>query len=180
MRKIDRYLLRQFVQVFLICFISLAGLYTVIDAFGRLDDFTGGDRSAGEAAAVAARYYGLQSLGFFNKTSGVLTLIAAMFTITWIQRHNEMTALLAAGVPRLKVLTPVLLAAVGVALGAAALREFVLPGLRDELSLDSKDLAGDRTVDLQPRYDIARISFNKDPALLSANPFRGRYLPVSA
>lgn len=153
MRKIDRYLLRQFVQVFLICFVSLAGLYTVIDAFGRLDDFTTGDQSLGEAALSAGRYYAMQSIGFFNKTSGVLTLIAAMFTVTWIQRHNEMTALLAAGVPRLKVLMPVLVASVGIALGAAALREFVLPEIREELSLDSKDLAGDRTVDLKPRYD---------------------------
>ncbi|MEO0529641.1 MAG: LptF/LptG family permease [Planctomycetota bacterium] len=153
MRKIDRYLLRQFVQVFVICFVSLAGLYTVIDAFGRLDDFTGSEQSFGEAALAAGRYYGFQAIGFFNKTSGVLTLIAAMFTVTWIQRHNEMTALLAAGVPRLKVLMPVLLASVGIALGAAALREFVLPEIRDELSLDSKDLAGDRTVELKPRYD---------------------------
>lgn len=152
MRKINRYLLRQFLQVFLICFVSLAGLYSVIDAFGRLDDFTGG-RSLGEAAQVAGRYYALQTLGFFNKTSGVLTLIAAMFTVTWIQRHNEMTALLAAGVPRLKVLRPVLIASVLIAIAAAGLRETVLPSMRHELSLDSKDLAGDRSIELKPLYD---------------------------
>ncbi len=153
MRKIDRYLLRQFVQVFVICFISLAGLYTVIDAFGRLDDFTEGGRSLGEAAQVAGRYYALQTLGFFNKTSGVLTLIAAMFTVTWIQRHNEMTALLAAGVPRLKVLRPVLIASVAVAIAAAGLREWVLPPLRHEMSLDTKSLAKGQIVELKPRYD---------------------------
>lgn len=155
MRTIDRYLLRQFVQVFVICFISLAGLYTVIDAFGRLDDFSAGDRSTGDAAYAAGRYYALQSLGFFNKTSGVLTLIAAMFTVTWIQRHNEMTALLAAGVPRLKVLAPVIGASIAVAIGAAVLREAVLPAMRAELSLDSKDLGGGRDLDLSPRYDNA-------------------------
>lgn len=155
MRKIDRYLLKQFVQVFVICFVSLAGLYTVIDAFGRLDDFTGGGRSLQESAMTAGRYYALQSLGFFNRTSGVLTLIAAMFTVTWIQRHNEMTALLAAGVPRLKVLKPVLIASVGVALLATGIRELVLPQLREEMSLDSKDLGGERTVELKPRYDNA-------------------------
>lgn len=152
MRKINRYLLRQFLQVFLICFVSLAGLYSVIDAFGRLDDFTGG-RTLVEAAQVAGRYYALQTLGFFNKTSGVLTLIAAMFTVTWIQRHNEMTALLAAGVPRLKVLQPVLIASALIALGAATLRETVLPQMRHELSQDSKELAGDSSVELKPLYD---------------------------
>ena len=153
MGKIDRYLLREYVKVLVICFISLAGLYTVIDAFGRLDDFTAPGRSAADAGASLARYYTLQALGFFNRTSGVLTLIAAMFTVTWFQRHNEMTALLAAGVPRLRVLRPVLVASVVVALGAATLRETALPSLRHELSLDSKDLGGDRTVELKPRYD---------------------------
>lgn len=167
-RKIDRYLLRQFVQVFVICFVSLAGLYTVIDAFGRLDDFSAGGKSFGEAALTAGRYYALQSLGFFNKTSGVLTLIAAMFTVTWIQRHQEMTALLAAGIPRLKVLAPVLGAAVAVSLGAAAMREFVLPELRHELSMNTKDLAGDRTVDLKPRYDnVTDIRLGGERANLS-------------
>lgn len=201
MRKIDRYLLTQFVQVFLICFVSLAGLYTIIDAFGRLDDFTGDGRSLSEAAVTAGRYYAFQSLGFFNKTSGVLTLIAAMFTVTWIQRHNEMTALLAAGVPRLKVLKPVLIAAIGVAIAAAGMREFVLPELRHELSLDSKDLAGGRTVELKPRYDnvtdillggeranlatqtIENVSFTLPPRLSSdlgkqLNAEKAVYLPA--
>ncbi len=153
MRKIDRYLLRQFLQVFAICFISLAGLYTIIDAFGRLDDFSQTSDSLRAAVLSAGRYYALQALGFFNKTSGVLTLIAAMFTVTWIQRHNEMTALLAAGVPRLKVLLPVLIASVAIAIGAAGMREFVLPSIRYDLSLDSKDLSGERGVELKPRYD---------------------------
>ena len=33
---IDRYMLRQFVQNLVICFLSLTGLYVVIDAFGAL------------------------------------------------------------------------------------------------------------------------------------------------
>jgi lipopolysaccharide export system permease protein len=167
-RKIDFYLLKQFLQVFVICFISLAGLYTVIDAFGRLDDFSQGDASIGDAAMTAGRYYALQALSFFNKTSGILTLIAAMFTVTWIQRHNEMTALLAAGVPRLKVLLPVIIASVTIAFGAAGLREFVLPSMRHELSLDSKDLNGERGVELKPRYDnVTDILLGGETANLS-------------
>jgi lipopolysaccharide export system permease protein len=166
-RILDRYLLRQYVQVFLICFVSLAGLYTVIDAFGRLDDFVGDDRSTGEALAEAGRYYALQSIGFFNRTSGVLAMIAAMFTVTWAQRHNEMTALLAAGIPRLRVLRPVLIASLLVAVGAAVLRETVLPGMRHELSLDSKDLRAKEGVPLLPRYDsVSDVLLGGDSALL--------------
>ncbi len=155
MRLIDRYLLRQFLQTFLICFISLAGLYIVIDAFNRLDDFGGEGVSFAEAAKTAGQYYALQSLSFFNRTSGILAMIAAMFTVTWIQRHNEMTALMAAGIPRLQILRPVLIAGVVVAITAAGIREFVIPGLRHELSLDSKDLSGENAVVLKPRQDYA-------------------------
>ena len=39
MKIIDRYLLKQFIHVFAICFISLTGLYVVLDAFSNLDNF---------------------------------------------------------------------------------------------------------------------------------------------
>ena len=39
MRIIDRYLLRQFVQTFLICFLSLVGIVIVFDLFTNLDEF---------------------------------------------------------------------------------------------------------------------------------------------
>ena len=39
MRIIDRYILRQFVQTFLFCFLSLTGLYVVFGAFTNLDSF---------------------------------------------------------------------------------------------------------------------------------------------
>ena len=150
---IDRYLLRQYVFTFVICFVSLTGLYTVIDAFGRLDDFTGEGRSLSEAFSAAAWYYSLQSIGFFNKTSGVLAMIAAMFTITWAQRHNEMTALLAAGLPRIRVLRSVIAAALVIAVISTLLRELVIPNLRTELAIDSKSVGGEALVELAPRYD---------------------------
>ncbi|MEM9185364.1 MAG: LptF/LptG family permease [Planctomycetota bacterium] len=152
-RIVDRYVLRQFVQFYLICFLSLTGLYVVIDAFGKLDHFTDHAAAGGGLLATIGRYYGYQSLAFFNRTSGILALVAAMFTVTWSQRHNEVTALLAAGVPRLRVLRPVILAAVVVSLGAAAARELVVPGVRHELAMDTKNLSGDAAQPLQSRWD---------------------------
>jgi len=39
MRILDRYLLRQFLQNFFVCFFSLTGLYIVMDAFAKLESF---------------------------------------------------------------------------------------------------------------------------------------------
>ena len=150
---IDRYLLRQFVQVLVICFLSLIGLYIVIDAFGHLDHFVDYAEKNGGLLATMASFYAYRAVMFFDRTSGVLTLVALMFTVTWIQRHHEMTALLAAGITRTRVLRPVLLAAIGVSLAAAANREIVMPMIRHQLALDSKNLGGEQQALMQSRWD---------------------------
>jgi lipopolysaccharide export system permease protein len=150
---IDRYMLRQFVQVLVICFLSLVGLYIVIDAFGHLDHFVDHADEHGGLMGVLLSYYAYHSIAFFDRTSGILTLVAVMFTVTWIQRHHEMTALLAAGITRTRVLRPVLLAAMCIALAAAANRELVMPSIRDHLATDSKDLGGKHRDLTQARFD---------------------------
>jgi lipopolysaccharide export system permease protein len=153
MKIIDRYMLRQFVQSLVICFLSLTGLYIVIDAFGHLDRFVDYADKHGNLLKIMGVYYAGQSVVFFDRTSGVLTLIAVMFTVTWIQRHHEMTALLAAGVTRVRVLRPVLLAAVCVCLFAAANRELIIPNIRQQLSTSSKNLGGEQQAEMQSRFD---------------------------
>jgi lipopolysaccharide export system permease protein len=154
---IDRYLLRQFVHVLAICFLSMIGLYIVIDAFGHLDHFVDYAEKRGGLLRTMAGFYAFRAIAFFDRTSGVLTLIAVMFTVTWIQRYHEMTALLAAGIPRMRVLRPVLIAAVGVSLLAAANREIVIPGIRQHLAVDSKNLGGEQGALMQARFDNHNI-----------------------
>jgi len=153
MHIIDRYLLRQFMQNLLICFFSLMGLFVVIDAFTHLGEFLDCGRESGGIAAFMIRYYAYQSLGFFDLTASMLALMSAMFTISWIQRHNEMTALMAAGVGTGRIVAPVILAAIAVVLVAAANREFAIPKYRDELARRPGDLVGHRLRRFEPRRD---------------------------
>lgn len=150
---IDRYLLRQFMQVLAICFLSMTGLYVVIDAFGHLDHFVDYADEHGNLLSIMGMFYAYRSLAFFDWMSGILALVAAMFTVTWIQRHHEMTALMAAGIPRLRVLRPVLAAAILVSVVAIANRELVIPTTRQQLALDSKNLGGQQEADMQSRFD---------------------------
>jgi lipopolysaccharide export system permease protein len=152
-RIIDRYLLFQFVQVLLICVFSLIGLYIVIDVFGHLDHFIDYSRENGNLLGILAQFYAYRSLAFFDRTSGILALIAAMFTVTWIQRHHEMTALMAAGIPRIRVLRWMLIGALSVTVFAAINREVVIPGVRAKMAVDSRNLGGERETELQPRFD---------------------------
>ena len=157
MTILDRYLLRQYAQVLLICFCSLVGLYAVIDALGHLDQFSSHAEETGSSVlGTIGRFYAFQSLGFFDRTSGILAMMAAMFTMAWLKRHNELTALLAAGVSQLRVAMPLLAASVAISFLAAASREVVLPNIRSELLRTTKDLTGsaERPVG-PPTYDAA-------------------------
>lgn len=153
MKLLDRYLLRQFVQIFVICFLSLMGLYLVIDLFGHLDSFSQQAKREGSLLGVIVKYYGYQSLGFFDRTSGILAMIAAMFTVTWLQRHQEMTAMLAAGISKFRIVRPLVLAAIAVSLISMASREFILPQIRDQLTRSTKDLGGTEARTLEARLD---------------------------
>jgi lipopolysaccharide export system permease protein len=159
---IDRYMLRQFVQVLVICFLSLIGLYIVIDAFVHLDHFVDYAEDHGSLLGALVGFYAYRAIAFFDRTSGVLTLVAVMFTVTWIQRHHEMTALLAAGITRARVLRPVLVTAIGVSLLAAANREVVMPTIRQQLSLDSKNLGGQQEALMQARFDSNYVLIGGD------------------
>lgn len=151
MLLLDRYLLRQFLVVLAISFCSLAGLYIVADALGHLEEFV---TQAGDSLiATMAEYYGYRTIAFFDRTSGILTLIAAMFTLASFQRHNEMTAVEAAGISKRRIMRPIIIAVAAISVLAAVSRELVIPRFRDKFSRSAQDLAADATKRLEPRYD---------------------------
>ncbi len=153
MTILDRYMLRHFAQIFVICFLSLAGLYVVIDSFQHLDSFTSYANEHGSMVNVMAEFYAYQSFDLFERTSGMLAMVAAMFTVTWLQRHQEMTAMMAAGISKFRIVKPIILAAITLSILAALNREFVIPKVRDQLTRDTKDLSGTQFRDLEARYD---------------------------
>ena len=153
MRIIDRYLLRQFLSNFLICFLSLTGLYIVFDAFTNMEEFLRCADKEGGLLRLLGSYYLYHSVAFFDRTAPLLTLVAAMFTITWIQRHNEMVALMSAGISRMRVAAPVVWAALTITLLSVVNRELVIPQIRDELARRPQDLVGDKPTDVQFHFD---------------------------
>lgn len=176
MKIIDRYLLRQFLQVFVICYCSLTGLYVVFDAFGNLDNFLNYAEKHGNLLAILGEFYAYRAIFFFDRISGILTMIAAMFTVTWIQRHNELTALMAAGVSRARVVRPILAASMAISLLTAINRETAMPKLRQQLSRNANDLQGEMAYEMQPRPDHetnillrGKMTFAKDQCIKEPN-----------
>jgi lipopolysaccharide export system permease protein len=155
MTILDRYLLRLYLKVLIVSFVSLAGLYVVIDGFGNLDEFLSyGKRHAWGTAGVLAEYYGPRLLQFFDQITGLLAMLGSMFVLTVLARANELTALLAAGIAPSRVLQPLLGASILVAGLGVANREIGLPSVRDSLSRNAQDWLGETGRKCTPRYDI--------------------------
>jgi lipopolysaccharide export system permease protein len=151
---LDRYLLRQFAQNFLGCFISLTLLFVMVDLVGNVDDFQKGAGQNGGFWSIVGEYYSYRTIGFFDRTSGILTLVAAMFTIAMFQRFNELTAIQAAGVPKRRIIKPIVIAVLLITAMAVANREFVIASVRDRYSRNAQDLFGEAGKEMKPQRDL--------------------------
>lgn len=150
---IDRYIGRAQLHAFVIVFVSLAGLYFVFDAFTNMEEFISHAAESGSLGKLLAVYYSARFVWFFDTTSQVITLASAMFALSWLERHNELTALLAAGVSRWRIARPVFVFAAVVSIVAAVNRELLLPRIRETFSRNAQDLDGKAIQSFQPRYD---------------------------
>jgi lipopolysaccharide export system permease protein len=166
---LDQYVLRLFAKVLLVAFVSLTGLYTVIDAFGNLEEFITYGHAHGGMWGVIFGYYGARALTFFDRTSPLLALVAAMFAIAWLQRTNELTALMAAGIPKARLVKPLIGAVIVVSLIAALNRELLIPAVRERLTRNAQDLSGDRSKTVHPCYDNETNIFISGSACYAAD-----------
>jgi lipopolysaccharide export system permease protein len=151
---LDRFVIGNFLRTFLVCFLSLVGLYIIIDAFSNFDDFLAESKKDG-MWRVLSQYYGPRMLSFFDATSPLLTLCAACFTITGMQRANEFTAILAAGVSKTRVVRWLIVGALGVFGLSIVNREYLLPKHRDALTRRAQDWGGEKVRKLSPIYDLS-------------------------
>ncbi len=149
----DRYVLRMFLKILLVSFVSLTGLFIVIDLFGNLEEFISHAEREGSLLAVLCDYYGARVLSFFDRTSNLLALLAAIFTVTWFQRSNELTAVMAAGISRARAVRVLIVGTIVVSLLAAVNREVALPKVRDKLTRNAQDWLGDKAGRLTPMRD---------------------------
>lgn len=152
MRILDRQRYWAFLKAYVICFTSLVGLYIVIDAFSNFDEFTKRASGGRELFEAMSRYYLIHMSEFYDRLCGVISMMAAIFTVTWLQRNNELLAILAAGVSTQRVIRPVIISAVVVSGLAVANQEMIMPSLAEDLQ-KSHDDDGSRRVLVSGRYD---------------------------
>ena len=89
MRTVQRKWYWTFLRAYAICYMSLAGLFIVIDAFSNLDEFAKRADGIVEMAQVMGRYYLIHQSLFFDYLCGVVAVMAAIPTIVSARRKNH-------------------------------------------------------------------------------------------
>ena len=150
---LDRMVLTSFFRSYVIVWTSLLSLYVVIDLFTNIDTF--GKAGGGVRGVVehVLRYYGYQIALIFDRLAEAITLLAAMFTVSWMQRNNELLPQLSAGIPTRRVIRPVLLgAAVTLSFGPLN-QELVIPRIADQLMTPKDDPDGAKAQSIMGAFD---------------------------
>jgi len=134
MRILDRYVAWNFVVGYLITALVLIGLCTLIDLFVNLDEFAEhAEKGTGFVLANIYDYYKVQSTLWFRDLAGVITVVAAVFSLGRMTYANELIAIMASGVSLKRVIAPIVLLSL-LSMGLLVLdQELLIPRLAHKL-----------------------------------------------
>ncbi len=146
MTTTDRYIVRTFVGSYLVLLLVAVIACIFIDLLINVDEFAENALPMREVLGNLLDYYGSNLPLYYLQLGGVTIAIAASFTFGMLLRNNEMTALVAAGVPLQRLAVPALLGSVALVGLWMASNELVVPSLAHKIARRHDDLSGTRQV----------------------------------
>ena len=107
MRLLDRYVLRNFLEPFLLCFFAFLGILLIFDVNDNLNDFLLGK----ERWLLIGVYYSHQLPHFILLCIPIGLLLANLYCLSKMSRSNEIISMLTAGRSVLRIVFPLFAAA---------------------------------------------------------------------
>jgi lipopolysaccharide export LptBFGC system permease protein LptF len=174
MKILDRYIAKNFMIGYLISFLVLIGLRIIIDLFVQLDEFAK-HSDLGTRAVIhnIVTYYSLQTTLYFRDVTGVITVVAAAFSLGRMARNNELVAMIASGVSAKRIVGPILVLAIFFTGLAVADQELLIPRISDKLVRSHGDVPGQESYAVwfitdgngslicSRRYDVGTETFHQ-------------------
>jgi lipopolysaccharide export system permease protein len=174
-KHIDRLLIHGYVKAYVVCLVSLLSLYVVVDLFTNLDEFTHKHESLTEVLEHIGTYYGYMSAQIFDRLGEAVVLLAAMFTVAWLQRNNELLPLLSAGVSTRRVVMPILFSACALLSLVVLNQELVIARIGNRFMYDKDDPQGEKEVEVQGAYEANGIHIHGQTGSRKTMVVRGFY-----
>ena len=104
MRLLDRYVIRNFVQVYIYCIAGFTSIWLIFDVSDNISTFI--DNHI--ALSLVVRYYATQIPQVFIILLPVALLLSLLFALGQMSRSNEIVSMLTAGVSLPRVLLPLI------------------------------------------------------------------------
>ena len=165
MKKLDRYVTKNFLIGYAIAFCVLIGLRIITDLFVHLDEFTEEENlTALQVMKNVLTFYSLNSLLYFRDFAGMITVVAAAFSFGKMVRSNELVAVMASGISLKRTIGPIIFLALILTGITVINQEFVIPPLADKLVRSHDDIPG------QESYDVRFIS-DKNGSLMFSQKY---------
>ncbi len=163
MKKLDRYVAKNFLIGYAIAFFVLMGMRIIIDLFVYLDEFTENldQLTTVEVIKNIFTYYCLNSLLYFRDFAGMITVVAAAFSFSKMVRSNELVAVMASGVSLKRTIGPIIFLALLLTGVLVIDQELIIPPLADKLVRSHDDIPGEES------YDVRFISDEKGSLIFS-------------
>ena len=123
MKILKRYVLEQFVKVYLLTAAGLIGIFLIVDFFERIDEFLAKD--APMIDLISYYIFKIPFIAFYMAPQGVL--LATAITLASLAKNNEFTVMKACGISITGITFPIIGASCVIALTVLASSEFLSP-----------------------------------------------------
>ena len=174
MKILDKYVAKNFLTGYAISFCVLMGLRIVIDLFVNLDEFTEhADLGAAAVIRNVLTYYALNSMLYFRDFAGMITVVAAAFSLGRMVRSNELVAVMASGVSLRRVIAPIIILALLLSVLLVVDQELLIPPLGDKLVRDQDGRRLIALADQQPDSNWRQFALDNaaaEAAVVSHGP----------
>ncbi len=149
MKILDRYVIKQFLIGYMIAFCVLIGMIIAMDLFIHLDEFAENSESGAKAVMMnILTYYSARAAVWFRDMAGVITVIAAVFSLVRMTKNNELIAVMASGMSLKRFIAPIIAMAALLTTLQILDQELLIPRLTSQLTRSHDDIPGVKKYDL--------------------------------
>jgi lipopolysaccharide export LptBFGC system permease protein LptF len=186
MKTLDKYVAKSFLIGYCIAFCVLIGLRIIMDLFINLDEFAEQTVEVGALGVIRniLTFYALNTTLYFRDFAGMITVVAAAFSLGKMVRSNELVAMMASGVSLKRVIAPIVFLSVLLTALLVVDQEILIPPLSDKLVRDRDEIPGQESYNLRFITDgsgsLILSRFEVETAtLVNPNIITGRRIPDS-
>ncbi len=123
MRILDRYLIREYLKLFLLLMVSIISIYLIIDFFGKIRMFISNNATFTQMAAHF--FYMIPTI--VSQTTPAVILLATLMTFGAMSKHNEIVAVKANGVSLYRLSLPLVFICLAVSIVLFFFSELITP-----------------------------------------------------